>query len=213
MHIQRTLLGAALGVLLAGTSLGADPTDFGQGTHVGRVTGLPALPGDLHRLYTRFKREANYFAAMAVHFEKGYGYYIQNFHDAGRARAAALEGCRQGAGAEGCVIYAVAMPETLPVDQSTARGLSEVAAQSYNSDYRKYRKPGTYAAFAISGASHHGYGSAYATEADARDSAIAYCNVYVAKDMARLGPRARDFTRARGWQTCKVVDVAYTPAK
>lgn len=204
---------AALGVMISATSLIAEPADFGQGTKIGRVDTLPELPVKLRPMYRKFRSEVRYFSAFAVHFEKQIGFYIQNFHEAGRARAAALEGCRLYAQADGCVIYAVAMPESLPVDQSRASGLSEHAADDFNTVYRENRKPGTYAAFAISGASHHGYGHDYATAADAKDTALAYCQIGVASDMAELGPEARKFARARGWQNCKVVDVSFTPAE
>lgn len=211
-----TVLGSVpvstIGLLIAAPPLAAQPTDFGQGTQIGRVESLPKLPSSLQPLYNTFRNEVRYFAAFAVHFEKEKGFFIQNFHDAGRARAAALEGCRLVAQASGCVIYAVAMPESLPVDQSKASGLSELAASQFNMEYSEHRDAGTYAAFAISGASHEGYGYNYTTAADAKDTAIAYCQIGVARDMAELGPDARKFARARGWQHCKVVDVRFTSA-
>jgi len=189
----------------------AAPTDFGPGTKIGRVADLPPLPRNMRGLYAQFRREASYFAAFAVNYQASEGFYIQNFHDAARARAAALEGCAQIYGREGCVIYAVAIPLNLLVSQPNASGLSEKAADDFNSRYQSNRKPGTYAAFAISGASHHGFGNAYAIEADARDTAIAYCKIGVAMDMAELGPEARKFARARDWNDCTVVDVEFTP--
>lgn len=204
-------IAAALFVAFGSAPLAAGPTDFGQGTHIGRVAGLPALPANLRSLYRDFRNKTRYFAAFAVNFETQNGFYIQNFHEAGRARAAALEGCRQVSQADGCVIYAVAMPESLPVEQSSAAGFSEAAADDFQTVYQEYRKPGTYAAFALSGASHHGYGNAYESEADAKDTAIAYCMRGVARDMAELGPEARSFARLRNWNSCRVVDVSFTP--
>lgn len=213
-QLRRVLMCVPVCAAALATPLPADqPTDFGQGTQIGRVDALPPLPRDLRKLYGQFRREARYFAAFAVNFDKGRGFYIQNFHDAGSVRTAALEGCRVLSKDDNCVIYAVAMPETVPVATSRATGFSELAADDFNTVYREYRTPGTYAAFAISGASHHGYGNAYAKEADARDTAISYCKVGVAKDMAHLGPEARALARSRGWQNCKVVDVSFTPAQ
>ena len=213
MNLVKFALPAVLSLCLAGTIHAESATDFGPKTKIGRVGGLAKLPSHLQNLYRQFRREANYFAAMAVNFETGDGFYIRNFHDAARARAAAIEGCRQFTGSDGCVLYAVAIPNSLPFDQLDASGLSMLAAKEFNTAYVKRRKPGTFAAFAISGASHHGYGDAYDTAEDAKDSAIAYCNIYVAKDMAEMGPQARKYARARNWQECKVVDVAFTPAE
>lgn len=190
----------------------AAPTDFGQGTQIGRVSGMSDLPREMRRVYRSFKKEVRYFGAMAVNYDTAVAIYMQNYHQADRAQAAALEGCRIiSLKKEGCTIYAVAMPNSLPIDQFDAQGLSEAAAEDLKAVYRERRIPGTYAAFAISGAGHHGYGTAYLTAEDARDSALAYCERGVAADMAAMGPDARRFARARGWQKCRVIDVAFTP--
>ncbi|WP_298857556.1 hypothetical protein [uncultured Sulfitobacter sp.] len=211
LTVSSVAAAATIGLLASAQPLAAEPVNFGQGTQIGRVGTLPALPPELRGLYSQFRREARYFAAFAVHFEKAEGFYIQNFHDAASVRAAALEGCKQYAQAEGCVIYAVAMPESLPVDHSRATGLSEWAADDFTTVYKEKQKPGTYGAFAVSGASHHGYAHGYKTAAEAANTAIAYCKIGVVKDMAELGPEARKYARARGWQNCKVIESRFTP--
>lgn len=206
-------LAALLIALISATPLAAGPTDFGPGTQIGRVDGLPPLPASTRRAYRTFIRGGSYFGAFAVNYETEKVFWIRNFHDAGHVRAAALEGCRQlSEGADGCVIYAVAMPESLPVGQSTASGLSRAASDAMKTVYLENRKPGTFAAFAISGASHYGYANAYEKAADARDTALAYCTKGVARDMADFGIEARKFVRPRGWDKCEVVDVSFTPA-
>ena len=202
---------ATVGLLATAQPLAAEPANFGQGKQIGRVGTLPALPPKLRGSYGKFRREARYFAAFAVHFEKAEGFYIQNFHDVASVRATALEGCKQFAEADGCVIYAVAMPASLPVDQSRATALSEWSADDFDTVYKEKQKAGTYGAFAISGASHHGYSYGYKTSAEAKDTALSYCKIGVVKDMAELGPEARKYARASGWQKRKVVDANFTP--
>ncbi|QUJ75129.1 hypothetical protein KDD17_08800 [Sulfitobacter albidus] len=210
--MRSLLLSSLLACLIAPLPVLAQPTDFGQGTQVGRVEGIGPLTPEMARVYRSFRREARYFAAMAVNMDSGVAFWIQNFHDAGRARAGALEGCDViSLRKPGCAIYAVAMPESLPIAQSRATGLSEEAADALATVYTERRIPGTYAAFAISGISHFGYADAELTEADARDTAIAYCNRGLAADMAELGPDGRRFARARGWDKCRVIDVQFTP--
>lgn len=214
MKKRNRMLSAALAfTLMAATPAIAQPLQFGAGTKYGRVSGLPELNADQRKGYAQFRNKVKYFGAFAVNFETGFWFYIQNFHDLSRVKTAAVEGCRQISQAEGCALYAVAVPKSASISDSNASGISLEAYQDFNGGYLKHRKPGTYAAFAISGASHHGYGYAYESRADAEDSAIAYCNVGVAKDMAEYGPDARKFARARGWQKCKVVDVSFTPAE
>ena len=194
--------------LLCAAPVAADPTDFGPGTKIGRVSGLPDLPREMARIYRDFRRDVRYFGAMAVNFDTRMAVYLHNYHDATRVQIAALEGCRiLSLNKKGCVIYAVAMPQSLPIDRFDASGLSAQAAESFKTAYVETRLPGTYAAFAISGIGHYGYGSAYQTQSDARDTALAYCE----RGVAAFGPDARRFARARGWQKCRVIDVAFTP--
>ncbi len=198
-------------MICAANAIAAGPTDFGPGTQVGRVSGLPELPHSLRKSYAEFRRGMSYFGAYAVHFEEEVFFWVRDFHSAGRARAAALEGCKQLSEQQGCVIYAVSIPETLPIDQSQADGLGRLASDAFKTVYQENRQPGSYAAFAISGASHYGYANADASAADARDTALAYCQRGVAGDLASIGPRGREFVRNRKWEACRVVDVTFTP--
>lgn len=189
----------------------AEVTDFGQGTQIGTVAGTPELGRDAKRVIRQFNRKARYFGAVAAHPDTQEVFWVYNFHSVSEARAAALKGCAEFAQAEGCQIYGVAMPESLPLDQSSAIGMGEEAADAFNTVYQEYREPGKYAAFAISGANHYGFGNAYDTAADAKDSALSYCQRGVARDMPEIGPRGREFARARGYDTCRVIDVQRSP--
>jgi hypothetical protein len=209
--LNRTLSATLALIFLAAPPGITEPTQFGAGTKYGRVSGLPDLSPNLRKAYAQFRNDVKYFAAFAVNFETEDWFYIQNFHNLARVKEAAVEGCRQLSQTEGCTLYGVALPKSLSVSATTASGLSLDASEMFKARYAKHRKPGTYAAFAISGASHQGFGFDYEKREDAADTAIAYCNIGVAKDMAELGPDARKFARARGWDTCKVVDMVFTP--
>lgn len=198
------------GLLCAAASGGAAApalTDFGQGTQVGRVTSAQDLTGAARKLYRQFTREARYFGAFAAHPVTGQAFYVVNFHDTQKARRAALEGCAQLAEAAGCQLVGIAMPESLPIDRTNASGMSEEASDAFATVYQENRRPGAYAAFAISGSSHFGYANAWDTADVAKDTALAYCERGVARDMVEIGPKGRDYARARGLNECKVVHV------
>lgn len=203
-------VGVSVGLMVK--SAFATPTDFGQGTQIGAVTGLPKLDRSARKSVREFRRNARYFGALAANSTTGDVFFVYNFHDNTEARRAAVEGCNQISRSTDCQIYEVAMPESLPLGQAKAAGFAEVAADAFQNSYRKHRKPGKFAAFAVSGSSHYGFGNAYETAADAMDTAISYCQRGVAKDMPEIGPRGRDFARARGYDVCKVVHVEQTPS-
>lgn len=186
-------------------------SDFGKGTKFGKAAQAPELGRDARKQVTIFRRKARYFGALAANPDTQHVYYVFNFFDIAKAREAALEGCRQISEAKGCRIYAVAMPQSLPVNQARASGLSEEASITVHGRYQEHRKPGKFSAFAISGSSHFGFANAYDTAADAKDTALAYCNRGVAADMADIGPRGREFARARGYNRCRVIHIEQAP--
>ncbi|MEO0389786.1 MAG: hypothetical protein AAF218_02475 [Pseudomonadota bacterium] len=189
----------------------ADMTDFGPGTQLGRVTTAAPLEGPARRTYAHFRSQMGYFGAFAASPSTGATFWIRNFYDAGTARAAAVQGCAVLSGTDDCEIYAIMMPETLPLDQSQATGLSAAARDGMATVYQENREPGKFAAFAISGANHYGYAKAWDSAEAARDTALAYCQRGVARDMAEIRPEGRAWVRARGMDTCRVIDVEQTP--
>lgn len=197
---------------LMGSSLLAedDVTTFGAESQVGRSAGLD-LPSEAKRSYRDFRKYASYFGAFAVSPESGESFYVMNFHDASAARASAMEGCRQISRKQDCVLFAVAMPKSLAASTRHAKGLGLESWETFTGAYVTGRKPGKYYAFAISGAYNYGYATAWDTAEFARDTALAYCQKGVARDMVGIGPLGRAWVRNRGIDRCRIVDEGRMP--
>jgi len=208
---MRLLLSVVVMCLGAALPASAQMQDFGPGGKIGRVSGAAELGGEARRGYQNFRREVGYFGAFATSPSQGAFFWVRNFFDAGTARAAALKGCEVLSEQDDCELYAVMMPESLPIGQQAASGLSQSARDAMATEYREGQDSGEFYAFAISGANQWGYARGWATEAAARDTALSFCQRSVARDMPELRPEGRAWVKARGMDRCRVIDVFQVP--
>ena len=88
--------------------------------------------------------------------------------------------------------------------------MSQRAAKYFERRYPREQKPGKYGAFALNKA--YGYGVSFGGQSaeEAREAALAYCDIASAHALAPLGIEGRNWAKSRGLDKCTVVDV-HTP--
>lgn len=182
---------------------------FGPAVTVGVVQGLTLSPAQKEGL-RHFKRQKSYFGAMYVSQDgKSYQHYF-NWHSLKRVKQATRQSCEQ-LSQDTCVLAAVSVPKGLDPNMPDLTGFGSSAAREMI-DYRTQQVAGTYGAFAVSGSAHEGYSYGWDSEAEARATAIAYCQIGVVKDLAPLGIEGRKFAVKQGYNICRVTHIT-TPAK
>ena len=197
----------ALTVLaLTATTSTADPVLFGDGNRVGVVQGV-ALTSDQRSSFRDFKRGSGYFGAFYIDRSSDVSFWWQEAHNLETAKAGALKGCQVVANSKNCVLYAVLLPKGMDLNTRQAGGLSQEAYTEYTGSYKSNQIEGRYGAIAISGASEVGVSWNWANEAEARATAIAYCEKEVAAELAELNIEGRAWVKQRNLHNCSVVEV------
>jgi hypothetical protein len=162
------------------------------------------------RIFTDFRSERSHFGAYARNIAEDTSYWVRNFSDLGKARAAALKGCDvlSTSGVKGkCTIYAVMVPKGMDVSTTNARQLGREAAQVFTGSYRSKQVEGRYGAFASSPSSAYGTSWNWPNAAEARATALAYCEANALIDLASLNIEGRTWAKRNGLATCDIVDV------
>ena len=157
-----------------------------------------------------FRSQKSYFGAFYVSLDGKWFQSFINWHYLEKVKVAVKKACDTRPNGSPCVLAAVSVPEGVPVDAKSATGLGSSARASMQ-DYRDRQVEGQYGAFAISNSSHEGYSFNWPNSAEARETALEYCRASVAHDMAGIGTEGRKFARAKGYNTCKIID-RYDPA-
>lgn len=193
--------------VLAGQGGAQDVQTFGNEAKTGHVEGVSLLPLQKSG-YLKFRRSGGYFGAIYVNTETDAGFYVSGFHDLAKAHSAAKKGCSEFSRGEGtCVLYAVTLPKEMPFDTVTAAGMGQESYQAYMNKYLANKETG-HRAFAISGASQYGLSYGWDDAAEARETALAYCEAAVAKELAGLNIEGRRWAKAHGLTKCRIVDEA-----
>lgn len=201
-----TMMKYALTVLaLTASASAADPVLFGDGHRVGVVQGVE-VSSDQRSSFRDFKRETGYFGAFYIDRSSDYSFWVQNFHNLGTAKDVGLKGCQIVSGGGNCALYAVVVPKGMDLATPTAQGLSQEAYSEYTGAYRTRQTEGRYGAIAVSGAAEVGVSWNWQNEAEARATAIAYCEKEVAAELAELNIEGRAWVKRRGLDTCRVVE-------
>lgn len=98
------------------------------------------------------------------------------------------------------------VPKGVDPNGRDVRGLGLWALRDFGTYTTKQVADG-YGAFAVSVSAHQGYAHGWQNEAEARATAIAFCQAAVARDLTTLGIEGRTFARAKGYDECRVIDV------
>ncbi len=206
---RKTLPLAAALTLCVGAGAAADqPKVFGP-KHTYATVEDVTLTRAQRSHYNQFRNRKAYFGAFYAAAEGDFSFYTYSYHNLNTAKAVAKRGCEayvQGP----CNFYGVAVPEGVDPNSTTVGGLGAITAHDFQGVYRDKQTSTGYGAFAISGAGDHGYSHGWPNMAEARATAIAYCELEVAEEMTNVRIKDRAWARANGLTTCRVIDT-YTP--
>lgn len=201
-------LTAALSICLALPLVAEQPRVYGPEHTYASVADV-TLTREQRRHYNEFKNRKAYFGAFYAAAEGDGSFYTYSYHNLNTAKAVAKRGCE--AYAQGpCTFYGVAVPEGVDPNETFASGLGAITAHDLQGVYRDMQTTTGYGAFAISGAGDHGYSHDWPNMAEARATALAYCEAEVAEEMTNIRIEDRRWARANGLTTCRVIDT-YTP--
>lgn len=182
---------------------------YDKKTNVARVLEYKLGP-EQKRAWRDFSRSCCYFGAYAINTERDLGFFVQGFNSRKMAISAAETGCAEfsrseGANPKACRLYAFTVPTEVDVKDAAAAGLGVPAREGFIKLYQKNQSKTGYGAFAI--ASGRGWGASWdwPTRAEAKATAIAYCEADVAQTMAEIGPKAKDWVGKTGAGKCRVV--------
>ena len=198
---------AAAALTLAAAQLAAAPKDFGPEISVIRSDAITLKPKQA-RHFAGFLKRKNYFAAFYVNDAVDEAFSVWGFADLNLARQAALKGCQEVSKGQGtCRAYSEMLPKGMAPSTKSAFGLGKGNREVFLGAYQEAQKAEGYGAFAISPAYQFGYSFGWVNEAEARATAVSYCEAGVAEALAGLNIEGRAWARSKGLTRCKVVDV------
>ncbi|EBA16623.1 hypothetical protein RSK20926_02424 [Roseobacter sp. SK209-2-6] len=198
--------------LATAAPLVAAPTDFGPEVSVVRSDAITLKPNQA-RHFAGFLKQQSYFGAFYVNDTVDFSFHVKGFSDLNLARQAALKGCQVVSKGQGtCRAYGEMLPRGMAPDTREASGLGSGARATFLGAYQKKQRAEGYGAYAISPAYQAGMSFGWADEAEARATAISYCEAEVAQALTGLNIEGRAWAKSKGLTRCKVVDVT-TPAE
>lgn len=201
-------LSVTVASFFAAAPLLAAPTDFGSGVTVVR-SGVISLQPDQAWHFAEFLKSRSYFGAFYVNDTVDQAFYVQGFSNLGLARQSALKGCQILSKGQGkCRAYGEMLPKGMSFARAEAAGLGAGVREAFIGDYQSRQKSDGFGAFAMSSASQYGVSFGWENEAEARATAISYCEAEVAKVLASLNIEGRAWVTSKGLTECRVVDVA-----
>lgn len=157
-----------------------------------------------------FRRNKAYFGAFYINTAEDTGYWVRNFHVLENAKKAAKTGCRYYSkiSKDTCVLYALILPRDMDPATKNAAGLSQGSLKFFEGKYRKKqaRAKQPYGAFAINGANNSGAAWGKETAAEARSTALAWCEAGAARLKAQLNIFGRKWAEKSGMDRCRIVD-------
>jgi hypothetical protein len=196
---------AAIAVAITVSSADTAPlATFGKKVSIGTVPDLALSPIQKEGL-RGFRNMKAYFGALYVSRDGTSYQHFVNWHDLDKVKVAARKGCEIASLGNPCVLAAVSVPKGMDPNGENARGLGSWAQRDL-AVYRKRQVDGRYGAFAVSGSAHQGFSNDWVNEAEARDTALAFCEAAVANDLTTLGIEGRAFARAQGYDTCEIIE-------
>jgi hypothetical protein len=195
----------ALCAVLLGGPVASEVKIFGNAVALAKVPGIE-LSRKQQRHFNEFKAKKSYFGAFYAAPGTDYSFWTRNFHSLNSAKMGAKKGCELGAKVAKCSLVAVLFPKGMDPNGNGLAGLGQRAGKEFASTYVKKQKKGKFGAFAINGASDHGFSYGWVSAAEANAAAIEFCNVGSAQALARLGIEGRKWARSNGLDKCRVID-------
>lgn len=206
---MRLIASAATALALLTTAPAqAEPTLFIGKARLGTVQGMELTPAQ-RSVFRNFRAAKSYFGAFYIRPGTDFSGNTLNFHSLDAARSAARQICETTAGAP-CTLYAVTYPAGTDPNTPGLSGLSQPAQEDFRGPYQTQQIDGKFGAFAINGANGYGYAFGWENAAEARASAIEFCNADSSQTLAHVTIEGRKWARERDLHICRVVDV-HTP--
>lgn len=204
MFSSATVFSVIIGALTLAAPAHAQPQTFGKATILAKVEDQK-LSKEQKQGFNNFRKNKTYFGAYYVSLDGTEGFFVKNFNSLEIAKRAAKKGCEIVSMGSNCRLYAVMVPKGIDPN-GDAEGLGAEASRAFALDYPAQQIAGTHGAFAISRAAVFGYSFGWDSRAEARATAVSYCQAGVAKLLAKLTIEGRKWAQSQGYTTCVVVD-------
>ncbi len=193
----------------------ADLKKFDKSIRIIKVSDIK-LSRDQKNNLRGFRNTKRYFGAFAINPQSDISFWTRDFSSLNAAKKSALKGCEiyskndendNPADTKKCLLHTISVPKGISVNDDNAMGLSSSALKSFNGRYQSKQKANKFGAFAHNQGPNFGMSWNYKSEAEARETALSYCEAGVARDRTQFDSEARAFAKSTGFDKCEIVHV------